>query len=268
MWAIAVRRPDGGLHLGRHPVPQATGLRRVLSRTPIRGLAALGDAMHVGVRALQVAVRIGTGDELTRTQLIQVFGVLGTSVLVVFVAGPGIAAAAIPSSDMIADAVEAAGRLAMFVVYLALVSRSASGRRLFAYHGAEHKVIGAFERRGAMPANEDAWLSSPVHPRCGTNFLTLCVLVSGVVYALVPRSPVWTGAAWRMLLVPVVAAGAYELMRSAARSPRAVWARAVTFPGRAAQRLTTREPSPDQLEVAMAAIGELVRPDGDIQIPP
>ncbi|MGH7859371.1 MAG: DUF1385 domain-containing protein [Candidatus Binatia bacterium] len=249
------------MHVERHPVPEATGFRRVLSRTALRGLAALADAMHVGVRALQVAVRIGTGDELTRPQLLQVFGVLGVSVLVVFVAGPGVAAAAIPAPDAVADVAEGTGRLAMFVLYLALVARSASGRRLFSYHGAEHKTIAAFERRGGMPAVDDARASSPVHPRCGTNFLTLCVLVAGVVYAFVPRSPVWTGAAWRVLLVPAVAVGAYELMRIAARSSGAVWARVVTMPGRTAQRLTTREPSPDQLEVAMAAIGELLRPD-------
>lgn len=262
-----MRRADGLLHIERHSVPEATGVRRALSKTLLRGLAALADAVHVGVRGLQVAFRIGTGAELTRRQLMQVFGVLGGSVLVVFVAGPGIAASVL-APDAAADAVEGAGRVAMFVLYLALVSRSASGRRLFSYHGAEHKVIAAFERRGRMPEPDDARASSPVHPRCGTNFLTLCVVVCGVVYAFVPRLPVWTGAAWRVGLVPVVCVLAYELMRSAARRPGAAWARAVTFPGRAAQRLTTREPAPEQLEVALAALGELVGDRGSPPIPP
>lgn len=257
-WSIAVRRPDGTIHVSTHEVDSFLGRHPWLGRTVLRGVLALVEAVDVGARALQTAMRIGTGAELTRGQMLSTIGVLVVSVLVVFIAGPGVAAGAAPYGGAAAAVIEGVGRLAMFLLYLALVSRSPAARRLFAYHGAEHKAIVAFERLGRMPGLRDASASSPIHPRCGTNFLVLCVLVAGVVYAFVPRLPLWSGAAWRVALVPVVAVLAYEVMRSAARAPGALWSRAVTWPGRAAQRVTTREPERDQLEVALAALRSLV----------
>jgi uncharacterized protein YqhQ len=128
---------------------------------------------------------------------------------------------------------------------------------LFAFHGAEHKVVAAVERVGGIPDHGTARAASPVHPRCGTNFVALFVLAGGVMNSFVPRDPLWAGAVWRVLLVPVGAVVAFEVMRAAAREPGAAWSRLVTWPGRALQRITTREPTDDQLEVAFAALGAL-----------
>jgi uncharacterized protein YqhQ len=214
--------------------------------------------MSVGTKALQVAVRITTGAEMAPGQIRSTLAVLGASVLVVFVALPGGIVGAAGYVGTTGDVLEATGRLAMFVVYLFVAARSAAARRLFSYHGAEHKTIAAFERSGALPAGDDVRAASPIHPRCGTNFLTLSLIVAGVLYWFVPRVPVWAGIGWRVLLAPVVAALAYEVMRSAARAGDALWARAVTWPGRLAQRVTTREPTDDQIEVARAALAELM----------
>ena len=99
---------------------------------------------------------------------------------------------------------------------------------------------------------------SPVHERCGSTFLSLFVIESGIVFAFVPRVPLWWGALLRIALTPVVVALAYETMRAAAHEPRALWSRAVTFPGRALQRITTREPDDDELDVAIAALETLL----------
>jgi uncharacterized protein YqhQ len=99
---------------------------------------------------------------------------------------------------------------------------------------------------------------SPIHPRCGTSFITMFVIVAGVIHAFVPREPLWAAAGWRLLLVPVDAAIAYELMRATARAEPNPFARLLSMPGRLLQRVTTREPTDDQLEVALAAFDALM----------
>jgi uncharacterized protein YqhQ len=155
-----------------------------------------------------------------------------------------------------ADAAEAALRVAMLFVYLALVYRSSAARELFAYHGAEHKTIAAYEQLGMLPQVRDARRFGPVHDRCGTNFIVLFAVVSGLVYSFVSRTPLVIGAVVRIVLVPVVAALAYEAMRAAARDHTL---RFLVWPGRLAQRLTTCEPADAQLEVACAALERLLQ---------
>jgi uncharacterized protein YqhQ len=142
----------------------------------------------------------------------------------------------------------------MLLVYLGALSRSSFARRLFAYHGAEHKAIAACERAGRMPSAEEARAESPIHVRCGTDFIALFVIACGVVFSFVAREPWWFATIVRVALVPVVMIFAYELMRLAARFEGSLGSRLVTWPGRALQRITTRAPSEDQLEVALAAV--------------
>ena len=251
-WAVAVRRPDGEIRTESHTVPERWAMLR---QTFARGLAALAEAVSIGLEALRISVRETTGIVPTAGQLRSTLAAAGAGVLAVFIVAPGVLVAAWP--DRLADVLEAAIRATALVVYLLTVSRSAAARRLLAYHGAEHKVIAAFEKLGERPTIEQARATSPIHPRCGTMFIAIFVIVAGVVHAFVPRDPLWAGAAWRVLLLPVNTAIAYELMRTMARHERSATARVLSLPGRALQRVTTREPADDQLHVALAAFDAL-----------
>ena len=253
-WSVAVRRHDGSVHTESHSVQPSA-----LTRLPfLRGPVALVDATRVALDAIGVALKVTTGQLAERRQLAVTFVPVGVGFLVLFVAGPGMAVGGAGIRGTAAAAAEAAVRLGMFFVYLALISRSRGAVQLFRYHGAEHKVIAAFERSQTLPALDEARRFSPVHNRCGTNFASLFVVVAGFVYAPVTRSPLFAGALLRVVLVPVVGALAYEVMRLAAREHDRLWSRVVVWPGRAAQRITTREPDDAELEVARAALGELL----------
>jgi uncharacterized protein YqhQ len=252
---VAIRRPDGNIHTEAHDI----SARRRLARSPLtRGVFALFESVSIGLRALRIAVRETTGVEPTAGQMRSTLAPIVVGVLALFVVAPGIFGAG--EIDRTADVIEASARAAVLLVYLLAVSRSAGARRLFEYHGAEHKVIAAFEEHGTQATIEHARQRSPIHPRCGTSFIAMFVIVAGVVYSFVPRSPLWANAAWRLALAPVDAAIAYEIMRATARSSRSLLGRLLSWPGRLLQRLTTREPGPDQLDVARTALAAALTP--------
>lgn len=254
-WAVAIRRPDGEIATESRDVPERwTTLRRTIARGP----AALAEAISIGLEALRISVRESTGVVPTPAQMRSTLAAVGAGVIALFVLAPAVFVTAWP--DRIADVLEAVLRAGVLLVYLLTMSRSAAARRLFGYHGAEHKVIAAFEIQGDAPTMDEARVPSPIHPRCGTSFIALFVIVAGVLHAFVPRTPVLAGAAWRLLLVPLDAALAYEVMRASARHERALFARLLALPGRVLQRVTTREPTDDQLEVALAAFAALSKP--------
>jgi len=219
----------------------------------MRGPAALAQAIGIGVRALRIALREQTGSEPSAGEVVGSLIPVGATALLVFVVAASLLASGWKGAA--GDVAEALLRAAAVLVYLLAIARSGQSKRLFAYHGAEHMVIASFERLNDVPTAEQARESSPIHMRCGTNFVALYVIAAGLIHSLVPREPWWAGALWRLLLFPIVVAVAYELMRAAARSPRALWARVVTLPGRLLQRVTTRNPDDSQIEVAQAALG-------------
>jgi uncharacterized protein YqhQ len=216
---------------------------------------ALVDAVSIGWRASSIAMRESTGAAVEGPVGV-VVGPVVLAVVIVFVILPAFAARGF--DGMAADIVEAAVRATVLLVYLGLLSRSAFARRLFAYHGAEHKSIAAYERAGRMPTADEARTESPVHVRCGTDFIALFVITCGVVFSFIAREPWWFAAIVRVALLPVVMALAYEVMRAAARAEGSIGSRVITWPGRALQRITTREPDDGQLEVALAALEKAV----------
>ncbi len=248
-WAVAVRRRDGTIHTERHTDAAATlgGF--------LRGPRMIAAALRIGMYAVRIAVRETSGVEPTPDQFVVTFAAGGVAVLAIFVVAPGVL---IDGRTIAAAAIEASIRLAMLVAYLLVIARSAQTREILRYHGAEHKTVAAFERAGRIPTADEARPLSPVHMRCGTEFIALFVISCGILFAVVPRQPIWLGAIVRIGLAPVAIALAYEVMRAAAREPKALWARAVSWPGRVMQRLTTREPDADELDVAVAALAALL----------
>jgi uncharacterized protein YqhQ len=248
-WSVAVRARDGSVHTEKHAVAPPSSIAFV------RGPASIVSSLRIGTRAIRVALRETLGAEVTTEQMAVTFGAGGVAVLAIFVVAPGVLIGGRGASGA---ALEAVIRAAMLVAYLFVISRSAQTRLVLRYHGAEHKTIAAYEQLGRLPTPDEARAASPIHMRCGTTFVALFVITCGVVFAVVPRSPLWLGALARVAITPIVVALAYEVMRGAAREPRAIWSRVLTWPGRALQHVTTRAPTDDEIGVAIAALRTLL----------
>jgi uncharacterized protein YqhQ len=208
--------------------------------------------VSTGLRASGIALRESAGVATDGSSGAVVLLPVLVAVLAVFVALPSIVASR--WAGIAGDAAEAGLRAAVLLVYLWGIGRSGFVRRVFAYHGAEHMTIAAYERAGRVPSADEVRRESPIHVRCGTDFIALLVIACGIVYSFVAREPVWLGSLVRVVLVPVVMALSYETMRAAAGRERAVVARVLTWPGRALQRITTRVPDDGQIDVALAAL--------------
>ena len=274
-WAVAVRKPDGEIaQVAREIDPLA--VRHWALRLPIvRGVVALGESLSIGFRALSVSANYAAvvdteeerleGEEpaeLSRWALVFSFAVAIGFALMLFKVGPALLADLLPiSSGGWFVIVEGLIRVSVFVLYLAVLSFIPSLRRVFQYHAAEHKVINAYEA-GEELTPETAQRYSLIHPRCGTAFLLWVMVIGVFVFAFFGR-PVWY---WliisRVVLLPVIAGIAYELIRFAGKHAENRVLMTLLAPGLWLQRLTTREPSLDQLEVSIRALREVLDHEG------
>jgi uncharacterized protein YqhQ len=254
-WGAAVRRTDGTIATTSRTLPAALSAWR---RLPLlRGVTALGETAALGTRATLWAAR-ERGDEkgdgyssggLVLTVAIAIVGVIGIFGLLpaVLVKAAGV------DNAFLFSLTEGGIRLAILVGYLALLGRSPQVQRVFAYHGAEHMTIHAFEHRVPLtPAGIRAF--DRRHPRCGTAFLLVVVLVTIVAHVLVghPSWPVLVAS--RVLGLPIVAGVAYEAIRFAGRHQHQLVGRILMAPGSWLQTITTAEPTDDMIEVAVAAL--------------
>jgi uncharacterized protein YqhQ len=270
-WAVAVRKPDGEIaHVSKQIDPLAA--RHWALRLPIvRGVVALGESLAIGFRALSVSANYaaqeeaeGDGEpaEIGRWALAFAFLVAIGFAVMIFKVGPALLTDLLPiSNGSWFVLVEGLVRVTVFVLYLVILSFIPSLRRVFQYHAAEHKAINAYEA-GEDLTPEVTQRYSLIHPRCGTAFLLWVMVVSVFVYALLGR-PIWY---WliisRIVLLPVIAGVAYELIRFAGRHSSNRILMALLAPGLWLQRLTTREPSLDQLEVSIRALREVLDLEG------
>jgi uncharacterized protein YqhQ len=270
-WAVAVRKPDGAIaHVARTIAPLAA--RHWALRLPIvRGVVALGESLAIGFRALSVSANYAIeeereGDEepaeIGRWALAFAFLVAIGFALMMFKVGPALLTDLLPiSNGGWFVLVEGLVRVTVFVLYLTVLSFIPSLRRVFEYHAAEHKAINAYEA-GEELTPENAQRYSLIHPRCGTAFLLWVMVVSVFVYALLGR-PAWY---WlivsRIVLLPVIAGIAYELIRFAGKHSKNRVLMTILAPGLWLQRLTTREPTLDQLEVSIRALREVLELEG------
>lgn len=256
-WAVACRRPDGSIITQRNELPNLTGKSR-LRRVPfVRGVLVLMESLSLGFRALSwSAVQSGAEeeDELSKGQ------VVGTMILAVIVALglfillPAFAAnylkTFVSDTSLAFVVIDGVLRIALIVLYIWAISRSKEIRRVFQYHGAEHKTIHAYEA-GDPLAVEAIQVYSPRHPRCGTSFILIVGMVAFFVFlTLAPLPFVWQVLA-RVVLIPVIAGLSYEVLKLGANSRWMAWA---NQPGIWLQRITTKEPSDDMVEVAVASL--------------
>ncbi len=273
-WAVAVRKPDGDIvHVWR-PIDPLAARHWALRLPVVRGVVALGESLSIGFRALSVSASYaaqeeaeGDGEpaEIGRWALAFAFLVAIGFAVMVFKVGPALLTDTLPiSNGQYFVFVEGLVRVAVFVVYLTVLSMIPSLRRVFQYHAAEHKAINAYEA-GEELTPEIAQRYSLIHPRCGTAFLLWVMVVGVFVYATLGR-PVWY---WlivsRIVLLPVIAGIAYELIRFAGRHSENRVLMTLLAPGLWLQRLTTREPTLDQLEVSIRALREVLEREGRVE---
>lgn len=263
----AVRRPNGEIAMDTQPLPtisQSRGRKVPL----VRGIIVLIEALVLGLRALIYSANMAVEEEEKEEKPSKgatgglVAGSLAFAVAVFFIAPLFITRAidAYIESPILFHLIEGLVRLGIFIAYLKLISLSANLRRLFAYHGAEHKTINAYE--AGVPLELDTVKEyQTAHTRCGTSFLFFVLIIAIIVFALIGRPSLWLMALWRIILIPVIAGLSYEINQFAARHTESRFIRAGLAPGLALQKLTTREPDDEQLEVAISALRKAVAVD-------
>jgi uncharacterized protein YqhQ len=253
-WAVAVRRPNGDVTRVCHRVTSAAARHRWLRLPVIRGIVALVESLAIGFRALAISASYAASDdddevgtELSRGQLIFSFALAIGFALLLFKVSPAVVTNLLPiDSTGLFVVVEGVIRVAIFIAYLSLISLIPDLRRVFQYHAAEHKAINAY---------------SKIHLRCGTAFLLWVMVIAIFVFALFGR-PDWpTLIASRVLLLPVIAGIAYEVIRFGSKHPENPIVRTLLAPGLWLQSLTTREPTLDQVEVSIKALQEVLDAD-------
>jgi uncharacterized protein YqhQ len=256
-WAVAVRTPEGDIELAVHDAPRWAD--RWSGLPAVRGVAALAESLALGFRALAWSAdrQLPEEERISQRAMGWTIGAALLFFTAVFIVLPTFINAGVASAlgvgGITYHLAEGAIRLAIFVGYLGLISLLPDIKRVFQYHGAEHKAIAAYEQ-GTELTPEAAQGYTTEHVRCGTNFLLTVMVVTIVVYALVGRpSLVWLITS-RIVLLPVIAGLAYEVIRFAAPRMDRHWVRILMTPGLALQRLTTRQPSLDQLEVAITSL--------------
>ncbi|HWQ14076.1 MAG TPA: DUF1385 domain-containing protein [Roseiflexaceae bacterium] len=263
---VAVRSPSGAI-VYRHERLDYERRARWENMPFLRGVLMLWDALSLGVRSLNFSASVATGEEgpppsraaLTVTLMISLAFAFG-----LFFALPLLLASlltALGASTLVRDAAEGLIQLGIFVGYLVLIGRVPDIQRVFGYHGAEHKAINAYEA-GAPLTVESVRGFTLIHPRCGTSFLLVVVVLSIPIFALFGGLPLWARLASRIVLVPLIAAVAYELLRLSAANYHRRWVRALVGPSLALQRLTTREPDDGMVAVAIAALLPVLASDG------
>jgi uncharacterized protein YqhQ len=266
-WGAAARRPDGEIVTTGDAVP--TWARATDDIPLVRGALAMVETIMLGLRALKWSAQVADPDEdaeisnrslaLTTAFTLLVFAAI-------FAVVPAALSRAIGFEGFAFAAVEGAFRLALFGGYLLAIGRSPGIQRTFAYHGAEHMVISAHEHGAAMTV-EGVRPFSVRHARCGTDFLLLVVVVAIVVFTFVGDASWPVLIATRVLGLPIVAGLAYEVLKLAKRRPDSKVVAVLTAPGLALQAMTTRQPTDDQIEVAIVALATVRSPATEVVTP-
>jgi len=267
-WAVAVRKPDGEIAQVAREIDPLMARHWALRLPVVRGVIALGESLSIGFRALSVSANYAAqeaeeGDEepaeIGRWALAFSFAVAIGFAVMLFKVSPALITDLLPiSSGGWFVIVEGLIRVTIFVLYLSVLSLIPSLRRVFQYHAAEHKAINAYEA-GEELVPEKVQRFSLIHPRCGTAFLLWVMVIAVFVFAFFGRPAWYWLIATRVLLLPVIAGLAYELIRFAGKHQGNRVVMAVLAPGLWLQRLTTREPTLDQLEVSIRALREVLQ---------
>jgi uncharacterized protein YqhQ len=280
-WAVAVRKPpaeDRELELGEigvqtFPIESWNRRRRIYRWPVIRGVVALVESLAIGIRALGISANAqlpGEEQEISGGAWIGTVAVAAIFAIGLFFVVPVGVTSLIKhqlGSSVAFWAVEGVLRTAIFLGYLLLLSRVKDLKRVFEYHGAEHKVISCYEASDELTP-ERAKLYSRFHPRCGTSFLLIVMIMAIFVFAPVGLPAWWILVITRIVGVPLIAGLSFEVIKWAGRNRRRGWVRAIMYPGMQLQRLTTAEPDLDQLAVSIASLKAVLAQQDGTEVSP
>lgn len=276
-WGIAVRTPSGDMDLRAERFRSITRKSRLFRLPIIRGALSLGETLWLGMKALTLSTNIALGEEqeLSRKEIAGtlIFAlVLGFGLFLVApvmgTKGLGSLLGSSIENPILFNLVEGVIRIAIFIAYLlgiTLISKDI--KRFFAYHGAEHKAIKVYER-GEELVPENARKLDTSHVRCGTSFILYVLVLSILVFSLLGVEGWLYMLASRVVVIPLVAGIAFEFIMWSARNQDNAIVRALVWPGLQMQKLTTREPSDDMVEVAMASLKKVLSMEREAEIEP
>ena len=264
---LCVRKPNKDIITSIEKLNPLADKYRVLGFPFVRGIVTMFESLYLGMKAIlfsgNVALDDGEAGEGAQAQkfgsgqlAIIAAGALG--IVAVFFLVPFFLASWLGLSGVVFNVVEAVVRLGMFVGYLLFISSWGEFRRVLQYHGAEHKAINAYEAGVPMEV-EHVKKHSRLHPRCGTSFLFIVLIISIILFTIMPNFGYTIRILYRIVLIPVIAGISYELLRISGKYRRSLVSRILTAPGMGFQLLTTKEPSDDMLEVSINAVKEVVK---------
>ncbi len=267
--AVAFRHPDGRIVWASEPLTTGPHGWRFARAPLVRGLVVLYETLVVGTRWLIRSANIQAeedGVELGRGSIVLMLGITLLLGIGLFFLLPLLVASVTTAKieqGFVQHLVEGLVRVAIFIGYLALISRAPDIRRVFQYHGAEHMTIHALES-GLPLTTANVRRHPTAHPRCGTEFLVVLIALSIIAFSLVGRQEPLVMVGSRILLIPVLAAVGYEILRWGARHRGNPFVRVIMWPGIVVQMITTKQPSDDQIEVAIVSMQQALQADGEL----
>ena len=259
---ICMRKQNGEILTKTEEINSLSERNRILRLPFIRGILALFETLFLGVKGLIFSANavLEEEDEQFTYKEIATTVLLTLALTSFFIVVPFLLTTLLKLTGVVFNIVEAMVRLTIFVVYLKLISLWSELRRVFQFHGAEHKVINAYEA-GVDLDVPNAREFSRLHPRCGTSFLFIVLLVSILLFSVMPDLGFFARLAYRVILIPVLGAVSYEILKFSDRHRNSRIMRILVAPGLAFQRLTTREPDDDMISVALEAVKAAIRLD-------
>ena len=263
--SVAVRRPDGTIALRTETVhPFFTGILRKIPF--IRGIITLAESLIIGMKSLVFSANVGMENEeqeISRREMASVLTLSFVLAICLFFIIPVVASRpleGLAGSDVVSNIAEGVIRLVIFILYIILIGNMEQIGKVFMYHGAEHMTVHAHEH--GDPLDKDNVRRYPTaHPRCGTAFLLTVMLVAIVIFTFVPRDPLWWLILSRIILIPIIAAISYEAIRLSGFYSHNPIVRLLSAPSLALQSLTTKPPTDDQIDIAIAAMNQVLESD-------
>jgi len=264
-WTVAVRGPKGDIHIKREGL---SDLPKILKFPILRGVIALFHALSIGIKAIEFSASKAYEEDGKSLSPLAMASTIGVSILlgiVLFILLPlyatkllGTLSASVNESSFLFNVVDGVIRIIVFLGYIIAIGMWKEMRRIFEYHGAEHKVIHAYENGKALTV-DNIKENSPLHPRCGTSFLLIVMIVSIFTFSFIPQD--WSflyKLLSRIILIPLIAGISFEFLKFSAKMKKNSFIHLLIKPGLLLQRLTTREPDDKQIEVAIKALEEVL----------
>jgi len=255
---MCVRQPNNEILTHVEVINLISRRHRILRLPFLRGIIALLESLYLGVKGIYFSANVALGEEekLTYKEFVVVVSfAIGLASLFFII--PFLLTTLLSLTGVLFNIVEAMVRITIFLLYITLLTVWGEFKRILQYHGAEHKAINTYEAGVTLNvANVKRY--SRLHPRCGTSFIFIVVIVSIFIFSIMPNLGFAARLAYRLLLIPVIGAISYELLKLSGKYKNSIVMRALTYPGLIFQRLTTKEPDNDMMEVAVKAVEKVL----------